>query len=486
MVNKAGFDIAKLRWGVLFLFVIGYAFTRTRFNFAAGEYFIYNLLAFATCAVLLTQLKAFEQRYVAVWLGFIIIVTVYFLRFYWITIDPSPVKVMLPLNPYLDMVGKPSQLFYAFRLSVVAFVAFGLSSAVMLYLLRQQNIPIHQKILHSDIHTHWFVTKLSLILLVPLMLVLSYVSHKYHIGEMGAASGEALPFRLKGVVFYARIVFIPLLILLLIYSAERSGHAVISRLGILLLMAHGVIDMLLRGSRSSMLLSMLLLIFLVVAGGIRLRRNEKILIGITIMLAVIMVPIMTAYRNQRLDGLLVIDALNSAIFAVGNSWWGTFSQGVKFVLFRMPGVESVWCMLSRGAEPLGMQSLEVLRSVNGMAGYLTYHIYPLKVENNTLLAPSFVGWFYLIAGLPAVAFGGLAAAVSSVFGWIVLSRKYLECGPVAQVFLLWMLFVALTEGTIDTMAYMVLAGTVCVIGIEFSLRLIKNGFIRQELCKNGI
>lgn len=476
MVNKAGFDIANLRWGVLLLFVMGYAFTRARFNFAAGEYFFYNLLAFATCAVLLTQLKAFEQRYVAVWLGLTVIVTVYFLRFYWITIDPLPVKIMLPMNPYLEMIRQKRPLLDAFKLSVVAFATFGFSAAVMLYWLRKQNIPARQDISHNDKRAQRFVTKLSLIVLVPLMMLLSYVSYKYHIGEMGAPSGEALPFRLKGVVFYARIVFIPLLILLLIYAAEHSGRSVVSRLGIFLLMSHGVVDMLLRGSRSSLLLSMLLLVFLVAAGGVRLRRNEKMLIGITVILAFIMVPVMTAYRNQRLEGLLLMDALNGAIFVVGGNWWEIFSEGIKFVLFRMPGVESVWCMLAQGAKPLGMQSIEVLRSINGMAGYLTFHIYPLKLENNTLLAPSFVGWFYLVAGLPAVAFGGLVAAALSVFGWKFLSHRYLECGPVAQVFLLWMLFVALTEGTLDTMVYMVLAGIVCIIGIEFSLRLIKNRF----------
>lgn len=475
MINKVGFNIVKLRWALLLLFIIGYTLTRTKFNFAANEYIIYNLFAFATCAALLTQLKVFEQRYVAVWLGLIIIATVYFLRFYWIAIDPLPVKIMLPLNPYLKMIGQEKALLEAFKLSVLAFVAFGLSSAIMLYLSRQQSVSAYQDISYGDIRAQWFAAKLSLVVLVPLMLVLSYVSHQYHIGEMGADSGEALPFRLKGIIFYVRVVFIPLLIVLLIYSAERSGHAAISRLGVLLLMAHGVIDMLLRSSRSSLLLSILLLVFLVMAGGIRLRRNEKVLIGITIMLAFIMVPIMTIYRNQRVEhGLLIVDALSNAIHIAGNDWWGTFSQGMKFVLFRMPGVESVWCMLGWGAKPLGMQSLEALRSINGMAGYVTYHIYSFKIEDNTLLAPSFVGWLYLVAGMPAIVFGGMLAAVLSVIGGKFLSCKYLECGSVAQVFLLWMLFVALTEGTIDTMKYLVLAGTVCMIGFEFSMRLIKN------------
>lgn len=476
MLKKLELNIVKSRWILLLLFVIGYFLTRAYFNFSSSEYFIYNLLAFAACAVLFTQLKAFEQRYAAVWLVLVIIVTVYFVRFYWITIDPLPVRVMLPWYPYLDMVVKRHQLLYAFKLSVIAFATFCLCSAATLYLLRHWNV-MHQEISQSDIRIHWLAAKLLSIVLVPLMLGLYYVSYKYHIGEMGVAPGEVLPYRLKGVVFYGCTVFIPLLILLLVYSAERSGHNLISRLGILLLMFHGVIDMLLRGSRGSMLLSMLLLVFLVVAGGVRLKRNEKILIGMTIMVAFIMVPVMTVYRNQRVEhGLLLFDALNNAIRIVGDNWWETFSQGIKFVLFRMPGVESIWCLLGQGAKPLGMQSLEIFHSINGIAGYVTYHIYLFKLEENNLLAPSFVGWFYLVAGLPAVAFGGFFAAVLSVLGWNFLSCKHLESGPVSQVFILWMLFIAMTEGTIDTMWRMVLVGTVCLMGMELGLRIIKNRF----------
>lgn len=472
MVSDLESNIVKLRWSLLLLFVFGYFFTKIHFDFSDQEYFNYNLFAFAACAVLLTQLKAFERRYAAVWLALVIMVTVYFIRFYWIVIDPLPVKVMLPEKPYYDMLDKRLELLYAFKLTIAIFVTFCLCSAAMLYFLGRQS-KAHQKTSDTDVYVHMIIAKSLLIVLVPLMLGLYYVSHKYHIGEMGVASGEALPYRLKGVIFYTSIVFVPLFVLILINSAERSGHVLISRLGIFLLMFHGAIEMILRGSRSSLLLSILLLIFLVMAGGIRLRRNEKILIVIAIIAAFIMVPVMTSYRNQRAEhGLLLFDALNSAINFVGDNWWTNFSQGIKFILFRMPGIESVWCMLGQGVKPLGLHSIEVFRSINGMAGYLTYNIYPLKIQDNTLLAPSFVGWFYLVAGLPAVAFGGVAAAALSVFGWKSLSSHYLKCGPVAQVFLLWMFFLALTEGTLDTMGYMILAGVMCLFGVEVFIRFL--------------
>lgn len=477
MINYIWEDIARLRWVILLLFAIGYSITASRFHFSAGEYLFYNLLALGACAVLLTQLKVFGQCFAAVWLGLIILVTVYFLRFYWIVIDPSPVKVMLPQNSYIEMLPQVDKLINAFKLSVIAFSAFSLSAAAMFFLLRKQDAATHRTEEHGEIASHWFIAKFILLLLPPLMLALAYIAHKYHIGEMGAAPGEPLPFRLKGVIFYARIVLLPLMILQFMYSAARSGHPVVARLGVLLLLTHGVIDMLIRGSRSSLLLCVLLLVFLLMARGIQLRRNEKIFIGITVILAIVMVPIMTEYRYWRVQhDFSVMDALNNAVGSVGIGWWGALMKGVEFVFFRMPGTESLWAMLSRGAEPLGMQSFDVFATKNGLAGYLTYQIHPMKVEDNTLLAPGFVGWFYLVAGIPAILLGSAAAAIFSILGWKYLSRDYLVCGPVAQTFLLWMFFVALTEGTLDSMVYMVLAGIVSIAAMEFSLRLSKKHY----------
>ena len=237
-----------------------------------------------------------------------------------------------------------------------------------------------------------------------------------------------------------------------------------------MLLIHGVTDMLIRASRS-LLLCLLLLVFLVVAGGIHMRRHEKIVISIVLILAIFTVPVMTDYRYWHNEHeLSVIGALNKAVGALGHGWWGSLAKGAEFIFFRMPGVESLWAMLSRGAEPLGMQSLDVMAAKNGVAGYLSNHVHPIAIEHNTLLAPGFVGWFYLVAGIPAVLFGSVVAATICVLGWRYLDHNYLVCGPVAQTFLLWVLFVALTEGTLDSMVYMVLAGVVVITSIEFSLR----------------
>lgn len=463
--------INKLHWSLLLIFVIGYFITSSYFDYATYEYLHYNILIFVASAVLFSQLSGDEYRNPAVWLSFTILITVYFIRSYWITIDPTPVKVMLPWNPYFDMLEHKSLLLYAFKISTIMFISFCIFSAFLLYFFNKINYK-KQSEAQTSLDTYSLIEKVLWVSLPPLVLVLYFLTHHFQIGLMGAPSGEPLPFRLKGVVFYASTVFIPLLIALLINSAEKCGHKLSVNLGILFMIAHGIVLMLLRGSRSSLLLSLLLLIFMVIVGALKLQRNQKLLIFIFILLAFFMVPVMTIYRNLRIEqGADSLVALTQAILIINNNWLGSVLKGVEFVLFRMPGIESLWCMLAQGAQPLGHQILNVFSSNNGVAGYLTYSIYPLKPTDNTLLAPGYVGWFYLVAGLPGAILSGAAAALIAVIGWIFMNSKFLRSKMVAKVFLLWMLFVALTEGTLDIMGLLVLSGIVCIVFIECMIRL---------------
>jgi hypothetical protein len=244
---------------------------------------------------------------------------------------------------------------------------------------------------------------------------------------------------------------------------------------------HGVLDMLLRNSRSALLLSLLLLVFLMLADGIKLRRKEKMFLGFIIMLALVMVPIMTEYRHFRLAyALSYMEAFSSALNAVEDDWLTKILKGLEFVLFRMPGIESLWCMITVGVEPLGIHGIDVINSKNGIAGYLTYIIYPLRETDYTLLAPSFVGWLYLVGGLPMIVLGSLFAGALPVLVWKFVDRRYIEVGPVAQAFFLWMFFMALTEGTLDSMVRMFLVGLITIVALEISLRM----FTRKESCEN--
>lgn len=466
IINKG---IDKLQWALLLVFAVGYILTKSYFDFASMEYFIYNLAALGVCASLIYELRRIRSHKVAAWLALVIIVTVYYLRSYCITLDPTPVKVMLPYNPYYDMLDRRDLLLNSFKLSTIMFVSFSFSIIFLLNFLNSGNFQ--KKTTEVPVGYYKFLGNVLLVSLPLVMLVLYFLIYYFQIGLMGASSGDPLPFRLKGIIFYASIVFIPLSVALLIYLSEISNRKAISNLGVLLMIAHGLVLMILRGSRSSLLLSIVLLIFLVLAGGLKLQRNQKILMAVFIIGAFFMVPVMTNYRNLRIEhAMMVSEAISIAMHATYADWTGGIIQGVKFVLFRMPGIESLWCMLAQGAAPLDGQIFNVLDKKNGIAGYLTYNIYPLKPTDNTLLAPGFVGWFYLVGGSLGVALGGVFAALLSVLSWVIANKEYLKCRVIAQMFLLWILFLVLTEGTLDIMVMLVLSGLVCLATIEYVLR----------------
>lgn len=465
-------NMEKTRWLVLLVFVIGYLITYERFSFASSDYFLCNFLALTACAALLFQIKLYELNHSAIWLTLVVFIAVYFIRFYWIAIDPLPVKIMLHTPVYKKMI-QDIPLLEGFRVSVIAFTTF-IVTAIVLLMVKRTGSCSNDKLVITNNESSEFtnIVVKSLFFILPLlMMVLAYVSHKYHIGEMGADSGDPLPFRLKGIIFYARFVMIPLLIMLLIYLAQRCDRIIISRFGILLLMLHGVIDMLLRGSRSSLLLSILLLVFLVISGGVKLYRNEKALALLVLVAGLFMVPVMTEYRTYRVvENLSVADAILASLSIIGNEWWATLLRGIEFVLFRMPGIEAVSAIISLDSEPLGMQTLEVIRGEQGIAGYLTHDVYRIPIEANTLSAPSFVGWLYLVGGVISVVSGSFLLAIAAVWGWVILGNKYFVISPIIRSFFLWVLFTALTEGTIDSMQFMVVVGVLVLLAIELFMR----------------
>ncbi len=476
-------DIRQSKWLFLLIFPIGYLLTYKYFIVTSFEFAIYNILAVLSLAILLRRIDFSNRKHTATWVTVVLLLMGYFIRFYWITIDPFPVERMLPWNPFRTMIANRDALFLSFQLSVTAFIGFCFSVFILLFVFqnRFQLQPKNQQ--EYKIFFKIEACRFFLVLVVVLMAILAYFSYRYQIGEMGSSSGDPFPFRLKGIIFYTRVVCIPILILLCISLMDYANDTIGSRVGILILILNGVADMFLRNSRSSLLLALLLLMFLLLVGGVRLRVKEKLFLGVIAALAFLMVPIMTEYRQVRLiQNLSHFDSL-VFLFQKGESnWLLQFIQGLKFVLFRMPGIESLWCQLALGARPLGIYSLDIINSTNGIAGYLTYVIHPMKEANNTLLAPGFVGWLYLVGGTPVIIVGSLCVGFISVLVWSLIDTAFNRTSATAKAFLLWMLFLALTEGTLDSMGFMLLAGIATLISIEILLRMASS---KSRLKSNG-
>lgn len=277
---------------------------------------------------------------------------------------------------------------------------------------------------------------------------------------MGVAPGEPLPFRLKGVIFYGRLVLLPLMVLAIIQIGNRLERKEYVWIGFALLAIHGASDMFIRVSRSSILLCMLLLAFLSVTGGFRLKRST-VLIGLGLALFTIyMMPIVMQYRLILIlePDVSLVTAFQRAFWSAQGSVMATFLNGLSTVYFRIPGIETTWAIVNTGTEPLGLNTFSAMRGSSGITGYLTHTLYRIEPNYFTLFAPGFVGWLYLVGGDIGVATG------ASVLAWVCVS---LPCrlnyagtdnGPLFNTFLLWILFLCLTDGTLDSNVLLLVSG----------------------------
>jgi hypothetical protein len=450
-----------LRWQILWVFAIGYSLSRSTFSEHDFQYLAFTLLALFSCAFLLTSLNRFENSTVAAWTVLGLFVMVYYVKFYWIVLDPLPIQIMLPPAAESSFTSV-SALFSGFVTSTIGFAVFCVSTGLLLFFRGREHSPV----LELSPAAHRRVARALLLVLPLLMLGLGYVTYVYDVGFLGIES-DPLPFRLRGVIFYSRLILIPALVLLLIYCSGKCGHLLKARIGLLLLLMEGVSDTFLRSSRASLLMPLLTLGFLVAVGGYKLKSVERRIGFAAVVVAFLSIPLITEYRALRLSG----QGLGAFFSAdTGTGTWEMLLAGMQFVLFRIPGIEAIVSMKGLGAEPLGMHALAVISRPRGIAGYLTGDVYGFDPNGASTFSPSFVGWLYLAAGIVAVISGAIVLSLLVTTGWQYLSRSRLYSCRVAQTLTLLLLFHALTEGDFESTVLQLTVSIGVVFTLEFLLR----------------
>lgn len=452
----------QFRWLILLIFPAAFVSacqitgnTESAYSFGA---------AMAACTWLIYRLDSLNPDAIGVWLVIAVFVTFYFLRYPLLLLDPGAVAAIHPDSIAPLFLNDRAGLTQALKLASMVFVTFCIVARLMLG-PRGTRTGASRARVHQG-HDPFMVW---LIVVVPLlMIVLGYIAYAYRIGQMGAAPGEPLPFRLKGVIFYARHVLIPLLIVAIIYRATLSRDGRSLSIGLLLLAIHGVSDTVLRASKSSLLLCLLLVVFLSVSGGIRIRRKGLMIVGALVLGAILLMPTITYYRALRFGSDAGLWQLFASAFGAANQdFIGVLQKSFNAVYFRIPGIETIWAINSLAKEPLGTGLIETMRSPFGVTGYLNFEIYQVPVESYTLFAPGFVGWFYLAGGEIGLVLGGIALALLCVKVPRWFYGGYLRWSPVANTFFLWILFISLTDGTLDSNFLLFSTGVVSLASLEF-------------------
>jgi len=469
-------NLSVLRWLLLIVFPL-VCIPAILANFDL-EPLLYACLATLSCVLIFRCLSEIKPENFSVWLVIGFFIGIYFLRYAYFVLDPTPVRGIQPSHIFQILNDDPSSLFTAYKFSALAFAVFCCFSSMLLKIVPAAKLTINYEGVYVNSYVN--LSKCLLVLISVLMITLGFLANRYHIGQMGVPAGEPLPFRLKGLIFYGRLVLLPLLILTLIYLGNRADRLWQVQAGLILLSLHGLSDMILRGSRSTLLLCIILVIFLVINRGLRLRIPG---LGICIFLGVVaicLMPIIMHYRISRFSSQEGAVTLFLSAFDNYTIGLQTFSIGISGLYFRLPGLETLWAILSLKAEPLGQSFGHVLGVANGVTGYLNVDLYQLSSEFPTLYAPGFLGWWYLVWGVKGIVLGMFMLAVVTIFLPRLILFCGLKCAPVANTFFLWILFVSLSDGTLDSNLLLLCFGMFCLGLIELGLRFDRQWFFRSR------
>lgn len=422
------------------LFAGGYLLTWERV--LEPRYFLLHLLSAISASAVCLELSRRGAAAIAAWMSLVLIFVFGYLKFYWILFDPISPQQFFP--EYVWPVFRQKEL----RLPVFSLLtlAFSASCVCILMLFRTMDRFNFRSSVERPAVTEapgWGGLSLKLLYVLPALIfcILGVVRY-FQIGIPGVFT-QPLPLRLSGVLYYTQTIIIPCLILVQVMAATRASRAGAARCGIGLLIVWAVGDALVRGSRASLLMVPLLLIFLALNGGVKIRRREVVLVLAIALAALVVSPLGIQYRGLRGEGVGVFQALYELRAGVSLSFSGLY-RTLVFFFFRIPGAETLLALLGMYAEPLGDKAVAVMRSADGLSGYITTKIFLSKFM--TAYAPSYYGGAYLLGGYGGIIIGAAVSALLSVAGWLFLRGLRLAVLPIAATLYLLVLFFLLTEG----------------------------------------
>ena len=362
----------------------------------------------------------------------IVVAYAYIARFFLIWIVPESVYWTVPEMawPAFDDSEVRDEVFY---LLLVALSVFSFSVIV----IRAFVIPSLSKTKLRAIFPRFpnQITIVALLLVLVLVgIFLNIVAFIYGIGRQGQFN-EPLPFKLTGAIVYAKAAVVPALLLLQVYWAEASGRRRLARLGVVVLVVFGLIDMFMLDSRGAALKPILLLALVWWLAGFRFRSFDK---GVLALLIVFLFGAIQMVTSVRLyGGQLEEFSINHIL------------EGLNFILFRVTGIEQLMVILHFGSPIPWSEVWDVFTSERGIPGYYTTVLLGVDENLPQTFAPSGLGWLYLVGGLPGVIVGTAIVSLMVTTMWRTLERSFSCCAPVVKAFYLFTLLMMVSEGAME-------------------------------------
>jgi hypothetical protein len=243
-------------WLIPVVFIAGYLATFNIFEDMSFKYLSLTMASIFACCLLLSRLLNRPlQSTLPIWVIFGVFILAYYLKFYWLVFFPELGLGMHPL--FASLFYSTFALISSYATTTYAFGSFCIVSWFLIgkpkaeHSREESGVGGKKEDVGRKIINYRFVIFATLLIVVCLMLVTGYITYITGISVMSAAP-VYLPFRLAGIIFYTRTVFIPALLLLLVWCGMRSERYIWTNIGLTLLLIHGLSDMVLRSSRGGL------------------------------------------------------------------------------------------------------------------------------------------------------------------------------------------------------------------------------------------
>jgi len=437
-------DIAIL-FGILFVVL----------SLAAGKrlpsdvQFIYFVLILSNTVAIMLLLYHFLRNEIVRILPFLVMFVIFFVgdfvKFYWIMIDPSIVESQrvtgeLAYSSYvmLDSYFLISYGFLSFTLAVLAVLRFFPAKLSEVSALTRATARLSR------------LSNILAVVVIGLSIFLLYLTEHFNIGYMGVANVN-LPFQLAGVIFYTRLIILPVLQSLWLYTALVSRNS--SKISIVFVVTalYALITALLTTSRGTFLFGVFPLGFVLILYNKKYLRKNLWFFVVILIITVLGHGFVSDLRSELVytGG----DAVQALVYQFQHGSLGDPVESAQRVIFRVTGVDSLIAMSGPNTPLLSIGDL-VVGGVSPTS-YFTHVIqgYPVGLLNSS--ATSLFGWFYLIQGQLGLIIGVFVFTFGVGVIWqylnnLSMQRKWYGVIAVQSVFLTRLLSYA-SDGVLETL-----------------------------------
>ncbi len=265
-----------------------------------------------------------------------------------------------------------------------------------------------------------------------------------------------LPYRLTGIVFYSRMILIPVVFSTALIYAIDMGRPIFAGLAAGLLLGHGLADAVLRTSKLTFAYMVVFVIGTVYFG--RGKHMRSLLAYVLPVGAVyfLIFSLMGSYRDQMAasrNNFSLAQEHVSSTFGLGAAELGaSLGRGLVLALDRIPGYDML--AVAHGCCESGVPfKIEELLNGSEAGNYFSIAGFGYTAGySSTAVAPSLLGFFYIYGGRVSVFFGMLAYAwlAQSAWRWLASLQPQLGQGSViAKCCFCIVLYETASEGMLD-------------------------------------